>query len=139
MSEQNKTVGVRVHDDGADCWCHPTVSEVGIGHVVPLGETHQLDVAGRKPTVGRTVYYVSYGTPDGEYKSECRAAIITWVHPDTIDAEDQLVSLCVLDPNGMFFNETVAYHEGDVGHDHTGAEIPALSYRGGTWHWPERV
>lgn len=29
------------------------------------------------PSVGRIVHYVSYGTPGGEYTSECRAAIIT--------------------------------------------------------------
>lgn len=31
------------------------------------------------PSVGRIVHYVSYGTPGGEYTSECRAAIITEV------------------------------------------------------------
>jgi hypothetical protein len=33
-----------------------------------------------KPSVGRTVHYVSYGTPGGEYKSKCRAAIIADVY-----------------------------------------------------------
>jgi len=54
-----------------------------------------------KPTVGRVVYYKSYGTPNGEYKSEDRAAIITAIKNDTT------VSLCVLNPTGMFFNEYV--------------------------------
>jgi len=54
-----------------------------------------------KPTVGRVVYYKSYGTPNGEYKSEDRAAIITAIKNDTT------VSLCVLNPTGMFFNECV--------------------------------
>lgn len=33
------------------------------------------------PSVGRVVHYVSYGTPRGEYTSQCRAAIITEVVP----------------------------------------------------------
>lgn len=90
----------------------------------------------QKPSVGRIVHYVSYGTPAGEYKSECRAAIVTDV---PVDAGDRPVSLCVLNPTGQFFNQGVPYHEGDIGHDHTGEEIPAHSYHGGTWHWPERV
>lgn len=36
-----------------------------------------------QPTVGRTVHYLSYGTPGGEYKSETRAAIITQVYNAT--------------------------------------------------------
>lgn len=53
------------------------------------------------PTIGRVVYYKSYGTPGGEYPSVNRAAIIT----DVIDATT--VSLCVLNPEGMFFNRKV--------------------------------
>jgi hypothetical protein len=34
------------------------------------------------------------------------------------------VSLCVLNPEGMFFNKGVPY---------------SAEHRGGTWHWPERV
>jgi len=70
----------------------------------------------QKPTIGRIVHYVSYGSPGGEFKSECRAAIVTAVHSDV------LVDLCVLNPSGIYFNQSVAYGEG-----------------GGTWHWPERV
>jgi len=99
-----------------------------------------------KPSVGRIVHYVSYGTPGGEYKSECRAAIVTEVGGligthFTIehDSDEQALGLCVLNPAGLFFNQGVIYHEGDTGHDHAGEEIPARSYRGGTWHWPERV
>jgi hypothetical protein len=54
-----------------------------------------------KPTVGRIVYYKSYGTPNGEYKPEQRAAIITGV------VDDETVHLCVLNPTGMFFNLNV--------------------------------
>jgi hypothetical protein len=81
-----------------------------------------------KPSVGRIVHYVSHGTPireDGTqaHQSECRAAIITAVHGP--DASGEVVSLAVLNPEGMFFNQRVP--EGDPGH------------LGGTWHWPERV
>lgn len=77
-----------------------------------------------KPTVGRIVHYRSYGTPGGEYHSECRAAIVTHVHwdatPDGRDIEE-VVSLAVMNPEGMFFNQDVR---------------PGTT--GGTWHWPER-
>lgn len=72
------------------------------------------------PSVGRIVHYVSYGTPGGEYTSECRAAVVTHTDPkgDTVD-------LAVLNPTGMFFNRALL-------HDEDGKA-------GGTWHWPERV
>lgn len=69
-----------------------------------------------KPTVGRIVHYLSYGTPGGEYQSEARAAIITAVHPD------ETVDLCVLNPTGMFFNRNV--WQGN---------------KPGQWQWPPRV
>lgn len=71
-----------------------------------------------KPTVGRIVHYVSYGTPGGEYTSECRAALVTAV-------DDVRVSLMVANPTGVFFKEGVPYHDGKMN-------------PGGTWHWPER-
>jgi hypothetical protein len=82
-----------------------------------------------KPTVGRVVHYVSYGTPGGEYQSECRAAVITAVdnYQESVVGEALHVghvSLCVLNPEGMFFNRTVVQDE-------------SLT-KGGTWHWPER-
>ena len=55
------------------------------------------------PTVGRVVYYKSYGTPNGEYKPEDRAAIITSVK----NAEENIVDICVLNPTGFFFNQNV--------------------------------
>lgn len=70
------------------------------------------------PSVGRVVHCVSYGTPKGEYTSECRAAVITEVTSDTV------VSLAVLNPTGMFFK--------------TDVELDEVN-KGGTWHWPERV
>lgn len=82
------------------------------------------------------MHYVSYGTPSGEYRSVCRAAIVTHVYedPDPSDSTTtQLdetrrigeVGLCVLNPEGMFFNQKCRHSEG---------QRP-----GGTWHWPERV
>lgn len=70
------------------------------------------------PSVGRIVHYMSYGTPNGEYMPECRAAIITAV------GTDGYVSLCVMNPTGQFFNENVR-HDSDK--------------TGGSWHWPEKV
>lgn len=85
-----------------------------------------------KPSVGRIVHYVSYGTPGGEYPSTCRAAVVTSIE-DYEPAEDGsflgYVDLCVLNPEGMFFNRKVHHFE-----DHG-----AVPKRGGTWHWPERV
>lgn len=72
-----------------------------------------------KPSIGRIVHYVSYGTPRGEYKSECRAAVITAV------IATNGVALAVLNPTGMFFNAAVVQDEEDK--------------KGGTWHFPERV
>ena len=56
-----------------------------------------------KPTVGRIVYYKSYGTPGGEYPSVNRTAIITEVS----NQDAGIISLCVLNPEGMFFNKDV--------------------------------
>ena len=84
-----------------------------------------------KPSVGRIVHYVSYGTPGGEYGRECRAAIITEVIGHAVDpatgnpAGEWAVSLCVLNPTGQFFNRSVVQMENP-------------SHDGGTWHWPER-
>ncbi|MGH3992154.1 MAG: hypothetical protein ACRDSN_06765 [Pseudonocardiaceae bacterium] len=71
-----------------------------------------------EPSVGRIVHYVSYGTPGGEYTSECRAAVVTRV-------TDGSLGLCVMNPTGLFFNAGVRYDE--------------TAEAGGTWHWPERV
>lgn len=72
------------------------------------------------PSVGRIVHYVSYGTPKGEYTSECRAAIVTAVRENS-----EYVDLAVLNPTGLFFDRSLEHSEED--------------HKGGTWHWPERV
>ena len=92
----------------------------------------------QKPSVGRIVHYVSYGTPGGEYTSQCRAAIIAAVagDPDGLGDPTDSCDLVVLNPTGLFFNRC-EYDEGGTS-DTPGAPT-ARSYRGGTWHWPERV
>ncbi|MGC4947689.1 hypothetical protein ACLQ2N_16025 [Streptomyces sp. DT224] len=83
------------------------------------------------PSVGRTVHYVSHGTPlrsDGSqaHPPACRAAVITEVDP----ADPSRVGLVALNPGGLFFHPLSA---GGSVRDDTGAQL------GGTWHWPERV
>lgn len=73
-----------------------------------------------KPSVGRTVHYVSSGSADGHYPSVCRAAIVTEVERDD---PIQWVGLMVANPTGINFVQEVPY---DEGHDVR------------TWHWPER-
>lgn len=90
----------------------------------------------QKPSVGRIVHYVSYGTPGGEYKSECRAAIITEVPGGA--ADPVTIGLAVLNPTGMFFNRTNTRHDGSVAERDTNL-CAGLDYPGGTWHWAERV
>ena len=85
----------------------------------------------QKPSIGRIVHYVSYGTPGGEYRKECRPAVVTEVNGNAVDpstgaeVDNYVVGLCVLNPTGQFFNRGVVQMEN--GRD------------GGTWHWPERV
>ena len=71
-----------------------------------------------KPTVGRTVFYQSFGTPGGEYVSLPRAAIITQVN------SDGSVGLCIMNPTGLFFTQRVEYSE---------------EQKPGSWYWPPRV
>lgn len=67
------------------------------------------------PTVGRVVYYHALGSADGKFPvGENRAAIITAVK----NAEAGIVSLVVLNPTGMYFNQEV----------YQGAD-------GGMWDW----
>lgn len=71
----------------------------------------------QKPSVGRIVHYQAYGTPGGEFKSVPRAAVIAEVHSDTE------VTVCVLNPMGLFFNR-VQY---------------SAEPKPGCWNWPPRV
>jgi hypothetical protein len=91
-----------------------------------------------KPSVGRVVHYVSFGTPGGEYSRECRAAVITEVD-HLADGTVSSVGLCVLNPTGQFFNRAVPLHSGNE--DKAGGTnlCGGLDFRGGSWHWPGRV
>lgn len=110
----------------------------------------------QQPSVGRVVHYVSYGTPGGEYTSQCRAAIVTAVHGEDPVPEHGVpyVDLAVLNPTGMFFNQQCRYEEpaetaGNPecpNQQQHGAPFRYCSCgwmeaapKGGTWHWPERV
>lgn len=117
----------------------------------------------RTPTVGSVVHYVSYGTPGGEFTSQCRAAIITEVpHVDEartpeLRAEGEklqargTVGLAVLNPSGTFFNEA-DYDDGAETPGTPGCPDAAAhgnpfrycgcgwveaAHKGGTWHWRE--
>lgn len=70
----------------------------------------------QKPTVGRIVHYQAYGTPGGEFKAVPRAAVIAEVFTDTD------VQVCVLNPQGIFFNRVAFDADG----------------KPGTWRWPPR-
>lgn len=69
------------------------------------------------PSIGRVVHYQAYGTPGGEFQSKPRAAIITDVH------ESDEVTVCVLNPSGLFFNRVKF------------SEEP----KAGCWNWPPFV
>jgi hypothetical protein len=85
-----------------------------------------------KPSVGRIVHYVAYGTPGGEFPAGvCRAAIVTEVDPPQgnpnepdVDLVRDNIGIMVANPSGLFFNRGIRHDE---------------SKKPGTWHWPERV
>jgi hypothetical protein len=73
-----------------------------------------------KPSVGRIVHYVAFGTPKGEYQpGACRPAIIT----EVIDRESGDVKATIFQTEGTFTKQCLHHDE---------AKAP------GTWHWPER-
>lgn len=79
-----------------------------------------------RPAICRMVHYHSYGTPGGEYLPEPRAAVITEVHGDPADG---LVSLAVINPTGIHFNQ---------GKNNGG--IPFSDEpKPGHWSWPPRA
>lgn len=73
------------------------------------------------PSVGRIVHYQSHGSPNGQHKSEPRAAIITAVRNEPGDGN---VDLCVLNPAGMYFDRATPF-----------SETPLA----GHWNWPPRA
>lgn len=78
----------------------------------------------QKPSVGRIVHYQAYGTPGGEFPSVARAACITEVGENGDGKDPSIVGLCVMNPQGLFFNRNMKY-----------ADPPAP----GCWNWPPRV
>lgn len=121
-----------------------------------------------KPSVGRIVHYVAFGTPGGEYPAGvCRSAMITEVNMllngEVVQinekGEQTNVGLVIFNPTGQFFNRSVSYDGGvprcvcgqtpehAVHSDREWAERPdthdphdvKVRHLPGTWHWPERV
>lgn len=96
-----------------------------------------------RPGIGQIVHYTSYGTPGGEYASECRAAIVTQVYTaPRSDSEGRVIEqheyagLAVLTPTGLFLNNAVSRDvEAEAPVDQATANA-APNYRGGTWHMP---
>lgn len=85
------------------------------------------------PSVGRIVHYVSYGTPNGEYKPAHRAAIITDVRlqgandpsPEHGDGPEYYeIRATIFNPDGTFNSPWLKEDQ--------------LAQTPGTWHWPER-
>jgi hypothetical protein len=104
------------------------------------------------PAVGQSVHYVSYGTPGGEYGRCCRAATVTesggWVATEVDSSPTErmatqvwdttFMSLCVMNPTGLFFNDGVKPCTGEKIDEPTKL-CNGLDYCGGSWHWPEKV
>ena len=92
---------------------------------MPAADTAPVATAPPPPSVGRTVHYVSFGTPGGEFPAKiCRAAIVTETYDAGVGFAIEAVGLCVLNPTGLFFNRNVPHDE---------EKTP------GSWHWPERA
>lgn len=80
-------------------------------------------------TVGRMVHYVAYGTPGGEFPAGAhRPAVITQLDNVGIGpfVDTPEVSLCVINPTGVFFKDRIPY-------DASAQPKP------GTWHWIEKA
>lgn len=89
-----------------------------------------MTVHGGAARVGSAVHYVSFGTPGGEYTSQCRSATVTEV------GAGGAVGLAVLNPTGLFFHPLAAGGGCPFDADHN--EVDPLG-KGGSWHWPERA
>ena len=107
----------------ADSRIHPDWYPRTITHQCAPTTPSDAPVASPAPTLGAPVHYQSYGTPNGEYTPQCRAAIITHVGitgdpPATRDA----VTLTVFNPDGIFLKANIPFDP--------------VHKSGGTWHWP---
>jgi hypothetical protein len=75
-----------------------------------------------KPHVGQIAHYQSHGSPDGTYKSECRAAIITAVPAKSTRAR----AVTTVD---LYVMTTTGSH-------HNISKLDEETKAGGTWHTP---
>lgn len=81
----------------------------------------------RKPRIGDTVHYVSYGTPNGEFPKACRAALVTEMEFVPRSLGGDRVGLAVFNPTGIFLHSIAA-----------GGCAQNEEYQtGGSWHWPD--
>lgn len=71
-----------------------------------------------QPSVGRIVHYTRLGSLDGTHLPEPSPAVITKV----INEATKKCQLFVMNPNGLYFNETEY------------SEQP----KPGCWHWPPK-
>lgn len=85
-------------------------------------------MSNQTPTVGRIVHYQSHGSPNGQHKSEPRAAVVTAVRDVPVIEDPGVtaveVDLCVLNPTGLFFNQRVPF---------------SPEPQAGCWSWPPRA
>ena len=71
------------------------------------------------PSIGRIVHYQRFGSPGGEHQPEPSPAVITKV----LDEATGRCQLFVMNPNGLYFNDTPYSETPTPGH----------------WNWPPRV
>lgn len=76
-------------------------------------------MSAQKPSICRMVHYQRYGTPLGEHLPEPSPAVIVKV----LDEATSRCQLFVMNPNGLYFNDTPYSEEPKPGH----------------WNWPPRV
>ncbi len=81
-----------------------------------------------KPTIGRIVLYQRHGSPNGQHKAEPSPAIVTGTH------EDDCVDLCVFNPTGLYFDQSVRHDPSDDPKAETDGK-----WAPGCWRWPPRV
>jgi len=70
----------------------------------------------KKASIGRTVLYTRFGSPGGEHLPEPSPAVIVKVN----DEATQRCQLFVMNPNGLYFNDTPFSVDPKPGH----------------WSWP---
>lgn len=73
----------------------------------------------QKPSIGRTVHYQRFGSPGGEHQAEPSPAVIVKV----LDEPTGRCQLFVMNPNGLYFNDTPYSPTPKPGH----------------WNWPPRT